>query len=489
MKDRAPEEAHPKRQFMNDETTTKTLPHTLGQRRVVVMEGGRAVIEYMVGMHMCHSGGVVQGGFATGWIDAAMAHAVMSLIGRETVPMTLEMKVSFFAPARPGLVIAEAWVEKQGKSVCFAEGLLKDDKGDALAKASSTIRLVPMANVEVAARAALKGWFRRRVEHVVLQIDPALISPVAALLGALVGGGASLIAAIYTQRVQDRLQRVAAEIAKREAVYADFVMSASQLILNAHVRDDIALGGDEQRLVGLINRMGLFASPEVLGGAEAVLKTFVDVLLRLRRGQATRHGSACRRPLARPFTAAQSRLQGRLGQRTQIDGVNNRTPPTKRNEWEFANVIYINRLAGPTLLDDAPAFLRQDKMHNERVIQDLADFINRVILVERPDVIWNQLKDFASKLGMFYLAVFATRRLTAKFAPGILYIDAPRQLVEALDREWPPSRNPLLRYRDDFEALHDVRTEGRVSGRLRLARFCPGWGAWGRRPRGADCER
>lgn len=141
---------------MNDETATRPLPHTLGQRRVVTMEGGRAVIEYQAGMHMCHSGGVVQGGFVTGWIDAAMAHAAMSLIGREMTPMTLEMKISFFAPARPGLVIAEGWIEKQGKSVCFAEGLLKDDKGDTLAKASSTFRLVPLANVEAAALAALR---------------------------------------------------------------------------------------------------------------------------------------------------------------------------------------------------------------------------------------------------------------------------------------------------------------------------------------------
>jgi hypothetical protein len=40
---------------------------------------------------------------------------------------------------------------------------------------------------------------------------------------ALMGGGASLIAAVYTQRRQDRLQRVAREITKRETVYADFI--------------------------------------------------------------------------------------------------------------------------------------------------------------------------------------------------------------------------------------------------------------------------
>ena len=80
-----------------------------------------------------------------------------------------------------------------------------------------------------------------------MYIDPALLSPVSALFGALLGGGASLLGAIYTQRSQDRVQRVASEIVKRETVYADFVMSASNLLLNAYTHDEISLSGDEQR--------------------------------------------------------------------------------------------------------------------------------------------------------------------------------------------------------------------------------------------------
>ncbi|MGO9418601.1 hypothetical protein [Roseiarcus sp.] len=110
-------------------------------------------------------------------------------------------------------------------------------------------------------------------------IEPALLSPISALLGAPIGGGASLIAAVYTQQTQNRLQRVAGEVAKREAVYADFVMSASNLLLNAYVHDDIALGGDEQHLIGLINRMRLFAPPEVVNGAEAVLRSILKISL------------------------------------------------------------------------------------------------------------------------------------------------------------------------------------------------------------------
>jgi hypothetical protein len=62
-----------------------------------------------------------------------------------------------------------------------------------------------------------------------MQIDPAIVSALSALVGALIGGGASVTAAIYTQRYQDRLQRVAREATKREAVYADFIMHASKL--------------------------------------------------------------------------------------------------------------------------------------------------------------------------------------------------------------------------------------------------------------------
>ena len=111
-------------------------------------------------------------------------------------------------------------------------------------------------------------------------IDSTLLSPVSALLGALVGGTATLLGAIYTQRRQDRIQRVSSEVAKRESVYAEFVMSASNLPLKAYTRDDIALGGDEQRLVGLLNRMRLFAAPDVLRGAEAVLRAIVEILLK-----------------------------------------------------------------------------------------------------------------------------------------------------------------------------------------------------------------
>lgn len=113
-----------------------------------------------------------------------------------------------------------------------------------------------------------------------MHIDISLLGPLSALFGALLGGGASLVGAIYTQRCQDRLQRVAKEVAKREAAYADFIMIASNLVLTAFVHDDIALRGDEQRLIGLINRMRLFAPADVVAEAEGVFRAILEISLK-----------------------------------------------------------------------------------------------------------------------------------------------------------------------------------------------------------------
>lgn len=109
--------------------------------------------------------------------------------------------------------------------------------------------------------------------------DPALLSATSALIGAVIGGGGSLASAIYTQRYQDRLQRVAREITKRESVYADFIMSASKLLMKAHVHDGFTLNADEQHLIALANQMRLFAPMAVTEAAEAVIKKIAEISL------------------------------------------------------------------------------------------------------------------------------------------------------------------------------------------------------------------
>lgn len=118
---------------------------TLGDGQIKELDGdvGRAVLHFTCKPEMCHSGGVAQGGFVTGWLDAAMAHACIARYTEAFWIATLELKVSFFRPTGPGTVIAEGWIERAGKQTVFTEGRLLTDDGDIMAKASSTIRLVP----------------------------------------------------------------------------------------------------------------------------------------------------------------------------------------------------------------------------------------------------------------------------------------------------------------------------------------------------------
>ncbi len=132
---------------MDTQLAMDPLSRSLGLERVVDRgETGRAVLHYRATPAMCHSGGIVQGGFVTGWIDAAMAHAVMAQTNYTLLPLSLEIKISFFKAASPGLVIAEGWIARLGRSVGFVEGRLLDEMGTVLARGTSTVKLVPVVS-------------------------------------------------------------------------------------------------------------------------------------------------------------------------------------------------------------------------------------------------------------------------------------------------------------------------------------------------------
>ena len=112
-----------------------------------------------------------------------------------------------------------------------------------------------------------------------MYIEPPILSAVSALTGAFMGGGASLAAALYTQRYQNRIQRATREVTKRETVYADFIMNASKALLNAYLRDEIKLDSEQQTLIAIANRMRLFAPAKVIEEADRVIRTLIQILL------------------------------------------------------------------------------------------------------------------------------------------------------------------------------------------------------------------
>lgn len=91
----------------------------------------------------CHSEGrICQGGFLTGMVDTAMAHAAIVKGKLAMAVPTLELKISFFEAVGPGFVIAEGRVMRWGGTIGFLEGDLYDGKGRQVAHATSTIKII-----------------------------------------------------------------------------------------------------------------------------------------------------------------------------------------------------------------------------------------------------------------------------------------------------------------------------------------------------------
>ena len=124
---------------------SKAPQTTLGIDQVLSIDSinGIATISYIAEKKMCHSGGIVQGGFVTAWIDAAMALACMAKCGKEVLVLTLEIKISFIEAAKTGKLIASGKVLKTSKSLALLEGDLRDIKGNLIAKGTSTAKLKP----------------------------------------------------------------------------------------------------------------------------------------------------------------------------------------------------------------------------------------------------------------------------------------------------------------------------------------------------------
>ena len=101
------------------------------------------VMEFDAIPEFCHSEAqIVQGGFITGMLDSTMAHLVIALVKFQSNPVSLDINVSFVAPAHPGLMTAKSKIIRMGKSIVFAYATMKQND-EMIASATSTIKLLP----------------------------------------------------------------------------------------------------------------------------------------------------------------------------------------------------------------------------------------------------------------------------------------------------------------------------------------------------------
>ncbi|MBS0547791.1 MAG: PaaI family thioesterase [Proteobacteria bacterium] len=130
--------------------------------RLLAVDSARGTcrFQFEVVPAFCHSDGrICQGGFLTGMVDSAMAHAAIAKGKLALAVPTLELKISFFEAMGPGMLFAEGRVMRWGGTVGFLDGDLKDAQGRLIAHATSTIKIIRPKTSQSGPRAssALKG--------------------------------------------------------------------------------------------------------------------------------------------------------------------------------------------------------------------------------------------------------------------------------------------------------------------------------------------
>jgi hypothetical protein len=106
-------------------------------------------------------------------------------------------------------------------------------------------------------------------------MDSTIVSAMAAVLGSLVGGSATVAATWVTQRTLSKRELLRADIRRREALYGEFISECSARIIDSFER---TLEKPETLLhaYALLNRIRLCASDAVLAQGEATLRFITE---------------------------------------------------------------------------------------------------------------------------------------------------------------------------------------------------------------------
>lgn len=113
-----------------------------GQVVALELDENTCEMEFNLGTEFCHSIDVVQGGFVTAMLDAAMSHCIFGCHPSVANVSSLEIKTSFLEPTRAGRIRAIGHIIKAGYKTAFLEGRLYNDEGLLTATASTVAKLV-----------------------------------------------------------------------------------------------------------------------------------------------------------------------------------------------------------------------------------------------------------------------------------------------------------------------------------------------------------
>lgn len=92
-----------------------------------------------------NSMGNVQGGFLAAMLDDTLGPALVAALPNNHFAPTVELKVNFIRPAKPGRLVGTGRVVARGGTIAFLAGELSTEQGELVATATATARIVKTA--------------------------------------------------------------------------------------------------------------------------------------------------------------------------------------------------------------------------------------------------------------------------------------------------------------------------------------------------------
>jgi uncharacterized protein (TIGR00369 family) len=100
---------------------------------------GRAVVSMRAEERHLNPNGTVHGGVVYTLVDVSMAEALRTMIEGDERPVTIEIKVNYLEPGRPGTLTSTAQVRKGGKRLTIVEAeVTQEDDDEVVALATGT---------------------------------------------------------------------------------------------------------------------------------------------------------------------------------------------------------------------------------------------------------------------------------------------------------------------------------------------------------------
>jgi hypothetical protein len=108
-----------------------------------------------------------------------------------------------------------------------------------------------------------------------MKMDTPLIAALAAVLGSIVGGSASIATAWITQKTQSKREVALGEVRKRETLYTEFIVECTRLLIDSF-KHNLERPEGMMTAYALKNRMQLTSSDAVINAADKILKRIID---------------------------------------------------------------------------------------------------------------------------------------------------------------------------------------------------------------------